>query len=279
MSRRTNPVINVAAWLILAVSGVVMVLPFVWMLSTSLKSLEEALQVPPTWIPHEIQWSNYTELFTSSLHLGRMLFNSIYVASLATIGALLSCSMAAYALARLNFPGRGPLFVIALATLMIPWQVTWIPVFVMFTRYFGWKDTLYPLWVPAFFANGFGIFLLRQFFMGLPRDLEDAARIDGCSPLGIYVRIALPLAKPALVTLAIFTFLWSWNDLLGPLIYVDSLDKMPLTAGLSFLQGQHIANWPLQMAGALVATLPIVVIFLLAQETFVRGITLSGIKG
>ncbi len=278
-TRRTTSLGNTLAWIALAVTGLAMVFPFVWMLSTSLKTLEEALRVPPTWIPREIIWSNYTELFTSSLNLGRMFLNSIQIACLATFGALLSCSMAAFAIARLRFPGRHLLFMIALATLMIPWQVTWIPVFVLLTRVFGWKDTLYPLWVPAFFANGFGIFLLRQFFMGLPRDLEDAAVIDGCTPLGIYWRIALPLAKPALVTLGIFTFLWSWNDLLGPLIYIDSLEKMPLTAGLSFLQGQHISHWPLQMAGALLATFPILVIFILAQETFVKGITMSGLKG
>jgi multiple sugar transport system permease protein len=276
---RRRQISDAGVWIALAIFGVAMVLPFVWMISTSLKTLEESLKIPPTWLPEDPQWGNFAELFTSTLNIGRMFLNSFHVAWLAMIGAVISCSMAAFAIARLRFPGRNLLFLIALATLMIPWQVTWIPVYVLMTRVFGWKDTLYPLWVPAFFANGFGIFLLRQFFMGLPRDLEDAARIDGCSPFGIYWRIALPLAKPALVTLGIFTFLWSWNDLLGPLIYIDSLDKMPLTAGLTFLQGQYATDWPLQMAGALLATLPIIVIFLVAQETFVRGITMSGLKG
>jgi multiple sugar transport system permease protein len=280
MSRaRRRPAVDAAILVGLALGGFAMVLPFLWMISTSLKSLEEALRIPPTWIPEHPRWGNYARLFTPSLNIGRMFLNSLQIAGLSTLGALLSCSMAAFALARLRFPGRNALFLAALATLMIPWQVTWIPVFVLFTRVFGWKDTLYPLWVPAFFGSGFGIFLLRQFFLGMPRDLEDAAVIDGSTPLGIYWRIALPLAKPALVTLGIFTFLWSWNDLLGPLIYVDSLDRMPLTAGLTFLQGQSIGDWPLQMAGALVATLPIVIIFLLAQETFVKGITLTGLKG
>lgn len=270
---------DAAAWSVLAVSSVAMAAPFLWMLATSLKTPEEAAAVPPTLWPREPQWENFRVLFTSELHAGRMFLNSFQVAWLATAGTLLSCSMAAFALARLRFPGRNLLFVIFLATLMIPWQVTWIPVYVLMTRGLGWKDTLLPLWVPALFGNGFGIFLLRQFFLGLPKDLENAAVIDGCTPLGIYWRIALPLAKPALVTLGVFTFLWSWNDLLGPLIYLTSLEKFPLTAGLTFLQGQHGGNWPLQMAGALIATVPVVALYLLAQEAFVKGITMTGLKG
>ncbi len=254
-----------------------MVFPFLWMASTSLKTLGEAFEYPPRFLPASPQWSNYSRL-AEAIPMAKFLLNSVKITGLTVIGTLLSCSMAGFALSALNFPGRGALFTTTLATLMVPYQVTLIPVFIL-CQHLGWKDTHYPLWVPAFMGSAFGVFLLRQFFLAIPRDLYEAAMIDGCTPGGIVFRIYIPLAKPALTTLGVFTFMNSWNDLLNPLIYIDTLDKMPLTAGLSFLQSQYSSDWPMMMAGAMVSILPILAIFVFAQRTFVEGISTSGLKG
>ncbi len=265
------------SYTLLTVVAFLMVFPFLWMASTSLKNIGEAFEYPPAFIPRHWRFENYYRIF-ETVPIGPFLFNSFKITSLNMIGTLLSCSMAGFALALLQFPGKRTVFLATLGTMMVPYQVTLIPVFIMF-QYFGWKDTHYPLWVPAFFGGAFGVFLLRQFFIGIPRDLYEAALVDGCSPGGIHFRIFLPLAKPALTTLGVFTFIGSWNDLLNPLIYVDTLEKMPLTAGLSFLQTQYASNWPLMMAGAMISIIPILIVFFSAQRAFVEGIATSGMKG
>lgn len=267
---------RVSEYVLLAIPAALMIFPFVWMALTSLKGLDEAFAYPPRLLPTSLRFSNYTEIF-NAIPMVAFVLNSFKITTLTVVGTLLSCSMAAFALACLNFPGKRLLFSGTLATMMVPYQVTLIPLFILF-QWIGWKDTHYPLWVPAFFGGAFGVFLLRQFFLGVPRDLYEAALVDGCSPGRILFQIYLPLARPALTTLGVFTFMASWNDLLNPLIYVDTLEKMPLTAGLSFLQGQYGSNWPMMMAGAMISIAPILVVFFLAQRSFVEGIATSGLK-
>jgi multiple sugar transport system permease protein len=265
------------AYLILLLVAVSMAVPFLWMISTSLKTNEAVFAVPPEWLPRPPQWSNYAQVFRV-VPFGLFGLNSFKIASLATLGTLVSCSMAAFAFARLRFPGRGVLFAVLLSTLMVPSQVTLIPVYWVMAQ-LGWINTHYPLIVPAWFGNAFGIFLLRQFFLTLPQELMDAAKIDGCTPYGVYARIWLPLAKPALVTLAILSFIGTWNDFLSPLIYLNDQSMMTLPVGLASFQGLHYSDWGPLMAGSFMACIPMIALFVFGQRYFVRGIVLSGLKG
>jgi multiple sugar transport system permease protein len=262
--------------ILLLTGAVVMVMPFGWMLSTSLKTSSQALSIPPRWIPEQIVWQNYVEVLTQ-LNYGRYFMNSVIIAALRVGGQLVTCSLAAYAFARLRFPGRDKLFPLYLAALMVPFQIYMIPDFIIM-RYLGWLDTLRAIAVPGMFS-AFGIFLLRQFFLTIPRELEEAAIIDGASPPGVLWRVVLPLSKPALASLAIFTFLYSWNDLLWPLIVTQSEENYVLPLGLALLQGQYETNWPWLMAGAVMATLPVIIIYLFAQRYFIEGIAMTGLKG
>jgi len=262
--------------LILISGAVVMVLPFLWMLSTSFKAPGKTFVYPPEWLPNPIVWDNYPNMWTA-LPFGKFLFNSIKIASLATIGQLLTCSMAAFAFSILIFRGREILFLLLIATLMIPYQVTLIPTFILFSK-IGWVGTHLPLWVPAFWGGAFGTFLLRQFYLSIPIDLAESARIDGATIWQIFRYIYIPLSGPAMAALAIFTFMWSWNDLLNPLIYVTELDQLTLTIGLSFFQNQYGGKWTLMMAGAVVSILPILALFFFAQKYFIQGIAMTGIK-
>ena len=270
---------------LLIVGGLLMMAPFLWMISTSLKTRAEVFATPPTLLPVVAQWHNYPDMW-NALPFGLFFFNSVKLATLNTIGQLLTCSMAAFAFAALRFRFRDPLFALLLVTLIIPFQVVLVPNFVLYrllphplSTSGNWIGTQEPLWVGAFLGGAFGTFLLRQFFLAIPRELADAARVDGANPWQIYRRIYLPLAKPALATLAIFTFMWSWNDLIDPIIYLRDIESFTVTAGLSLFQGQYVGRWPLLMAGALVSVLPMIVLFILAQRHFVRGIAMSGIKG
>ena len=270
---------------LLVAGGIVMMVPFLWMISTSLKTRAEVFAIPPTLLPRVAQWSNYGEMW-NALPFATFFVNSVKLATLSTVGQLISCSMAAFAFAALRFRFREPLFGLLLVTLIIPFQVVLVPNFVLYrllphpTSASGnWIGTQEPLWVGAFLGGAFGTFLLRQFFLAIPRELADAARVDGANPWHIYRHIYLPLAKPALATLAIFTFMWSWNDLIDPIIYLRDIDTLTLTAGLSLFQGQYVGRWPLLMAGALVSVVPMIVLFVVAQRQFVRGIAMSGIKG
>jgi multiple sugar transport system permease protein len=270
---------------LLVAGGLLMMVPFLWMISTSLKTRAEVFAVPRVLWPASPRIENYAEMW-NALPFGAFFVNSAKLAFLNTVGTLISCSMAAYAFAMLRFPFRGPLFALLLVTLIIPFQVTLIPNFILyrllphpFSTSGNWIGTHEPLWVGAFLGGAFGTFLLRQFFLAIPRELADAARVDGANPWQIYLRIYLPLAKPALATLAIFTFMWSWNDFINPIIYLRDVPSFTLTAGLSLFQGQYVGKWPLLMAGALVSILPMIVLFVIAQRQFVRGIALTGIKG
>jgi ABC-type glycerol-3-phosphate transport system permease component len=264
-------------YLVLVSVGFTMILPLLWMLSTSLKAPGVIFILPPQWIPNPPQWDNYVKLF-QVLPFGRFLSNSIKIASLATFGALLTSSMSAFAFARMRFPGRNIIFAIVLATLMIPFHVTLIPLFALY-KWMGWLGTHLPLTVPYFFSTAFGIFLIRQFYLTIPQELVDAARIDGCSFIEIYYKIFLPLSKPALATLGIFTFLGSWNNLIGPLVYLNEISMMTVTLGLTLLTTQAGGRWELIQAGAVISILPIIVIFLIGQEHFIQGIARTGLKG
>jgi multiple sugar transport system permease protein len=231
---------------------------------------------PPRWIPNPFEWDNYTKVFQVepfALYLG----NSFVYAGLSTLGQILTCSMAAYAFARLRFPGRGVIFMALLATLMIPGQVTVIPTFIIM-KYLGWIDSVKPLIIPNWAGGAFGTFLLRQFFLSIPGELMDAAKIDGCNFYGIYARIFMPLAGAALATLGVFTFMWSWNDLFGPLIYLNTPSKYMVSIGLAFFQSVHYNAWALLMAGSIISLVPIVVLYMAAQKYFVQGIATSGLK-
>lgn len=268
---------TVLAYIVMALGSLTMIIPFLWMLSTALKEPGQVFMMPPQWIPRPIVWSNFSRAW-SSLPFALFSSNSFKISLLGTVGTLLSCSWAAYAFARLRFPGKDVLFAIILATMMIPGQITMIPIFIVM-KSLGWYDTHLPLWVPHFFGSAFGTFLLRQFFSSLPTELDDAAKIDGCNPFQIYWKIFLPLSKPALATLGVLTFLGSWNNLLGPVIYLKTIEKFTLMIGLSFFQGQYVTDFSLLMAGSIISLLPIILLYVVAQKYFVQGIALTGIKG
>lgn len=267
---------NLIYHIILILGAIVMVMPFLWMITTSLKTLPESMRVPPTLLPTEWKFENYASVF-NKIDFIRYYMNTIWMTTGRTIGQLVLCSLAAYGFARLRFPGKEIIFLGILSVLMVPSQVVMIPSFVLM-RELGWIDTFYALIVPGIFS-AFGTFLLRQFFMSLPKDLDEAAKIDGASLFGIYWRIYLPLSKAALVSLAIFTMLASWNDLLWPLIMTSSEEMRVLTIGISSFQGQYATDYTLLMAGALMATAPMILLFIFFQRYFIEGIALSGIKG
>jgi multiple sugar transport system permease protein len=268
---------TIARYLCLTAIGVVMVGPFLWMVSTSMMDQQDIFRIPPQWIPARVQLKNYRAIM-EVLPLGRLLLNSFTIAISATIGQLCSCTLAAYAFARMRFRGKNVLYFVLLATMMIPAQVTMIPVFLIM-KSLGWIDTLYALIVPAFFGGAFGTFLLRQFFSTIPVDLEDAARMDGCGKFRILWSIILPLSKPALATLALFTFMTYWNDLLGPVIYLSSVEKATLTIGLANLQsGVMTTRYDLLMAGSVLSVLPILTLLIIGQRWLVKGIAMTGLK-
>jgi multiple sugar transport system permease protein len=279
---------RIVLYTVLIVGGVLMMVPFLWMLVTSLKTRAEVFGSAPLSLPTGAHWENYATMWNAlpGVTFGTFFLNSLKLALLNTAGQLVTCSMAAYAFAAIPFRGRGPLFGLLLATLIIPFQVVLVPNFILWRSlpnplsesgsFYGTQE---PLWVGAWLGGAFGTFLLRQFFLAIPDELADAARVDGANPWQIFRRIYLPLAKPALATLAIFTFMWTWNDLLNPLIYLQHLDQYTTTVGLAFFQGQYVGKWPEMMAGAMVSLAPMIILFVVAQQYFVRGIALSGLKG
>jgi multiple sugar transport system permease protein len=256
--------------------SVIMLLPFAWMLSTSLKLPPDIFTYPPVWIPSPIAWQNYPKT-VAAMPFGRFYLNSLFVTTSVTLLQLLTSSLAAFAFARMRFPGRNALFLLYLATLMIPFQVTMIPNFIL-VRALGWYDTYQALILPPAFS-AFSTFLLRQYFMGIPRELDEAARIDGATSLRIWWQVILPLAGPALAALATFVSLNSWNDFLWPLIITNSPTMRTLPVGLSTFQGQYKTDWNLLMAGSVIAMLPVLLVYIIGQRWFIRGITLSGLSG
>jgi len=272
--------------LVLLVICALAILPFVWMVSTSLKSLEATMAYPPHFWPRPIEWHNYVEVF----HHEKANFllwtrNTLVIAVLGVAGTTLSSALVAYGFAKLHFFGRRTLFALMLSTMMVPFPVTMVSLFSLF-HWLGdatgtaWLGTFKPLWVPAWFGSAFNIFLLRQFFLTIPSELSEAARIDGCSELGIFWRIILPLSRPALAVVALFAFLAIWNDFLGPLVYLQRPEQFTLALGLQNFQSKAGgASWHLLMAASTLVVLPAIMLFFLAQRTFIEGIATTGSKG
>lgn len=273
------------------------ILPFIWMLSTSLKTDDKTVEFPPRFIPDKVELYHvgnvptpipdnfHRVIVNDKMDFPNYTRNTVWIAVLSVIGTVLSSSLAAYAFAKIPFPGRSTLFVIMLSTMMIPFAVRMVPLFNLF-RWIGdntplqMLGTLRPLWLPAFFGSAFNIFLLRQFYFSIPDELSEAARIDGCSELGIWWRIIMPLSKPALSVIALFTFMGSWNDFLGPLIYIQHPGQYTLALGLQVFQSSHGGTeWNLLMAASLLILTPIILLFFLAQKTFIQGIATTGMKG
>jgi ABC-type glycerol-3-phosphate transport system permease component len=252
-------------------------LPALWMLSTAFKTLAEAQSFPPVWIPETLQWSNFTQPFID-LPFGQFYRNTLFITVMNLIGVLLSCIPVAYAFARLNFRGRDFLFILILATMMLPDQSTLIPVYVFFAK-LHWVNTFLPLIVPRFFAtDAFIIFLMRQFFRTLPRDLDDACKIDGGGPITILLRIILPLSAPLLGVVIILIFVGEWNSFFWPLVYLNTMDKYTISLGLRLFQTRYFVTMNTLMAMALLASLPTVLLFFIAQRQFLKGIVLTGVN-
>lgn len=271
-------VLDWSATLILGIGAIFMALPFLWMFSTSLRPVGESFTLPPAWLPTEWHVENYAAVFDSSVPFLAFAYNSLKVTFFVTLGQLISCSMAGFAFARLRFPGRDLLFILLLASLMVPGQVTIIPVFIIM-RSLGLVDSHWALILPGL-TSAFGVFLLRQYFLTLPQDLLDAARIDGAGPWTMFLRVALPLAGPSLAALTIITFNGTWNSYFGPLIFINSWDKMTLPLGITALRGYMSSGSPSVVMAAVTLTIaPVLLVFMLAQRWFIAGITQSGLKG
>ena len=276
---RSRPRVGrIARWGALLLVGALLAMPYVWMVSTSLKANGKEFALRPELIPDPFVWSNYLTIFELAPFL-LWFWNSVVIVVLTITGRLLTASLAGYAFARLRFPLRGPMFALCLSTLMLPGIVTLIPEFVVF-RYLGWVNSNLPLWVPAWCGGGaFFIFLCRQFFRTIPYELDEAAKVDGASPWVIYSRLILPLSVPVLVSIVIFSFNWVWSDFLHPLIYLNDRDKLTLAVGLNSMIGMYSTAWNLLMAGAFLTSVPVIVVFFLGQKYFIRGVVMSGLAG
>ncbi len=268
---------RLAIYLVLIGGAVLVLIPFLWTASTALKTTLQALSSPPEWIPDPVMWSNFATALTA-MPFATYYKNSLTIALLRIVGDVLSSSIVAYGFARLRFPGRNFLFLVVLSTMMIPFHVLIIPRFILF-REVGWLDSLLPLIVPSFFGSAFSIFLLRQYFMTIPRALDDAAKIDGCGHFSTFWRIVLPLSKPAIGAIAVFEFLNSWDYFLGPLIYISSDRNFTVELGLNSFRTEYFTEWNLFMAASLVAMLLPLTIFFIAQKYFIGGVTLVGSAG
>ncbi len=277
--RRQRLLQSVILYSSVALLSLIFALPFLWMISTSLKDDPQVYRVPPIWIPYPLRFSNYPEALTSQ-RFDLFFLNTLKYALPSAFGAVASSAVAAYGFARLRWWGRDLLFFICIATMMIPFQVVMIPLYIIF-KDFGWLNSYKALVIPTFFGNAYYIFLLRQFFMTIPQELSDAARVDGANEWSIFWRIILPLSKPALAVVALFQFMGAWNDYLGPLIYLNREELYPIALGLQQFRSQFQEKlvWPYLMAASTVTILPVIIIFFLTQRTFVEGITVTGLKG
>jgi len=296
-------------YVLLVLGAVTCLIPLLWMVSTALKPVDQAMSMPPTWIPYrfyveqngvltEIQkgeldkypdaqivkkiaprWGNFASAIKYMKYFPLYLKNTLLLCLLTVVGTVASSALTAYGFARVHWRGRDKVFLVALATMMVPFPVVMVPLYGLF-RWLGWIGTLKPLWVGSFFASAFNVFLLRQFFMTIPQDLSEAARIDGCSEFRIFWQIILPLCRPALMVVALFQFLYTWNDFLGPLIYLTKQEDYTLALGLQFYQSQRGGTeWHYLMAASTLVALPIIVLFFFTQKTFIEGISMTGIKG
>lgn len=277
------------AWLLhlfLLLASVLFLFPLVWLISTSLKQVNQAMQMPPTWIPKPIVWHNYYKAFhyhenrvTGEIPFLEYARNTVILAILTVAGAVCSNALVAYAFARLRWKGRDVAFALTIATMMVPFPVTMVPIYALYKN-LGWIGTFRPLWVGFWFGGAFNIFLLRQFFRTIPFELSEAAKIDGCSEFEIFRLVVLPLAKPALSVVALFTFLGTWNDFLGPLIYLVDPKTFTLGLGLQAFQNQHGGTpWNLMMAATAMVIAPVIILFFFAQKQFIQGIAVTGLKG
>lgn len=277
MMLKKQPLLSILLYLLLSIGSVAMLFPFIWMVSTSFKSDIQLYAWPPVWLPLPLQVENYVRAFTK-LPFGLWFGNTALVTLLSVCGTLLSCTVAAYGFARYRAPGRTALFMIMISTMMIPWTVVMIPKFFLFTQ-IGWVNSFLPLTVPTFLGNAFYVFLLRQFFLTVPPDTEEAAKIDGAGVFSILWHVVLPVTVPVLITVAIFQFDAAWNDFLQPLIYLNKQELFTIALGMNFFNGQFEVQWNYLMAVACVAMLPTVILFFIGQKYFVQGIALTGMKG
>ncbi|MBI2941870.1 MAG: carbohydrate ABC transporter permease [Chloroflexi bacterium] len=267
--------------LVLVTLGFILMIPFFWMVSSSLKPLDEVFLFPPQWLPSVPRFANYPAAINDYFPFWLYAFNTVQVTLAVLVGRVFTASLTAYGFARLHFRGRGPLFILMLSTMMVPEHVTMIPTYILF-KHLQWLNTYVPLILPAYVGGGaFSIFLMRQFIMTIPQELDDAARIDGCSWLGVYWRIVMPLCLPALAALAIFAFMGTWNDFIHPLIYLNTPEKFTLAIGLRMyhLRGTEITPWNHLMAASIMVLIPPLVLFFFAQRFFIQGVVVSGLKG
>jgi multiple sugar transport system permease protein len=293
----------------LILGSITFLIPLLWMMSTGLKPIDQTMSMPPTWFPYKLyvekdgslveirkselsqypadkvikkiapRWSNFANAIRAMKMFPTYLKNTLILCLLTVMGTVVSSAFAAYGFSRIEWRGRDKLFALALATMMVPFPVTMVPIYSLY-RWLGWIGTLKPLWVGSFFAGAFNVFLLRQFFMGLPKDLSEAARIDGCSEFRIFWQIILPLCRPALMVVGLFQFMYTWNDFMGPLIYLTDQKDFTLALGLQSFQSQHGGTeWHYLMAASTLVALPIIVLFFFTQKTFIEGISMTGIKG
>jgi len=272
-----NLLTKIFFYIVLSGLSIGFLIPFLWMISTAIKKPEYVWVFPPQWIPNPVVWKNFPEalkIMNFSFHLR----NTLIITSLTMLGTLLSSSLVAYGFAMFRFKFREVLFMLLLSTMMLPSQVTIIPLFIVFTS-LRWVNTFKPLIIPSFFGSPFFIFLLRQFFLTIPRELNEAAIIDGAGYFTIYRKIILPLSKPAIASVAIFQFMGAWNDFFGPLVYLNQMEKYPLSLALYAFRGVYSTDWHYLMAASVVITLPCLIVFFLAQRYFIQGITLTGMKG
>jgi multiple sugar transport system permease protein len=268
---------SVILHIVVIVLSLAFALPLLWMISSSLKPAWAISQVPPQWIPNPVRWTNYPDALTE-IKYTKYLLNTLRIAIPSTIGVVISSALTGYGFSRLRWPGRDALFFILICTMILPGAVVMVPTFVIF-RKLGWIGTIKPLVVPAFLGNAFNIFLVRQFMMTVPEEMSEAARIDGANELQIFLHLVLPLSGPVLAVVALFHFIWSWSDYLGPLIYLRDSDLYTLAIGLTSFLGGHMERWELLMAASVVTVAPIIILFFLTQRTFIEGITLTGQKG
>lgn len=279
---RVQRILNqVGVFVLLTIGAAIFTLPFLWLVASSLKEPAKIFLFPPQWIPNPVRWANYTEALTTA-PFGRYFLNTLTIVLFNQLGTLFTTSLVGYSFARLRFKGREFMFTVLLSTIMLPWAVTMIPQYVLF-RYLGWLDTFLPLIVPSWFGVGpggvFYIFLLRQFYRTIPNEYADAARIDGASEFGIYWRIMLPMIRPALTVVAIFTFLHHWNDFMAPLIYLTSPAQYTISVGLAAFRGLYATDWHYLMAASTAAVIPVLILFFAAQRYFIQGVVMSGLKG
>lgn len=274
---RARTAATVGAYALLTIVGVILLFPILWMMLSSVKTVENVALFPPQWIPHPFAWHNYVELFTRP---GWPLYlrNSIIIAGLSTLGNVLSSSIVAFGFARLHFKGRDFWFAVVLSTMVLPEIITLIPRFLLF-KTIGWYDTLLPLIVPHWFGSAFNIFLLRQFFLTLPGELDEAARLDGANAFQIYWRIIMPLSKAPLGVVVVLSFITSWNDFLGPLVFLQSQNLWPMALGIRTFVGENVTHWQLIMAAATVMILPVSLLFFLVQRAFQSGVVTTGLGG